>query len=93
VLVVSVTGRAWNGPKYWSVEDEGDERLVLHWLARLDDFAADRDAAYLLAADDEQSIGAWSKEGARQLSRELDAAGSPGLQQIRRELRQAVSSG
>jgi hypothetical protein len=91
--MVSVTGRAWNGPKEWPVEDEADEQLVRHWLARLDGCKVDQGDAFLVISDDEGSVGSWSQDGARQLSRELDAARSPGLQQIRRELRQAVSSG
>jgi hypothetical protein len=93
VLVVSVTGKAWSGPKDWLVEDQADQRLVRDALAQLEAFEVDHDDAFLLAADDEGSVGSWSQDGARQLSRELDVARSPGLQQIRRELRQAVSSG
>jgi hypothetical protein len=95
MLVVSVTGKAWDGPKDWQVADEADEQLVRYCLTRLDAFKVDHDDAFLLATDAEGPVGlgSWTNDGARQLARDLDSARSPGLQQIRRELRQTVSSG
>ena len=93
MLLLSVTARAWNGPRDWPVEDEADERLVRRALAGLGAFAVDHEDAVLLAVGDEGSLGSWSLSGARQLARELDSARSPGLQPVRRELRDALSAG
>jgi hypothetical protein len=61
--------RLWGAPQDWPFEGD-DERVLRRLLARLDEFKSDPDSgeAVLIAAEGGGHVlGAWTRQGARQL--------------------------